>query len=212
MDIEQKLKKFQKAYLETEPSKKFLESGLQDLQEKINHLEQKRLQLRFLYTRPVAFAAILIFILASSIGLVSASTSSLPGEPLYPLKRLSEDTIILTTGNNLVKVDNRAREIIKLNEEKKDNSKLQRAVEDYKAAVNQATSAGRNKEELEEALEQNEAEFHQSQGTSSNEYIKEAIETSRKGRQGDDEQREGESGEEAKEEEEDRSGSNFGKN
>ncbi|GEM_PF-6480155 len=201
MDIEQKLKKFQKAYLETEPSGKFLENGWQDLQVKMAHSEQTRPRLYTFYSRPVVFAVMLIFLLGSFAGLVGASGNSLPGEPLYPLKRLSEEVVTVTTGSSLVKVDNRAREIIKLSEE--DRDKLQKAVEEYRKAVTAATSSGRNKEELEKELEQNEAEFHQSQGKSSNEYIQEAIETSREGRQEKDEQ---------KKEGEDRSGSNSDQN
>ncbi len=214
MDIEQKLKKFKKAYLETEPSQEFLEEGWQDLQEKIAHTEQTRRRFYAFYSRPVVFATTLIFILGSFVGLVGASGNSLPGEPLYPLKRLSEDTISLTTGNNLVKVDNRAKEIIKLSEDKKGNSKLQKAVAEYKTAVFEATRSGRNKQEVEEELEQNETEFRQRQGTSSDEYLQEAIETSRKGRNvgdGQEENREDQSGEESKDEE-DRSGSDSGKN
>lgn len=217
MNIEKNLRKFKKVYLETEPSQEFLEEGWQDLQGKIDHTEQTRRRFYAFYSRPVVFATMLIFILGSFVGLVGASGNSLPGEPLYPLKRLSEDTISLTTGNNLVKVDNRAKEIIKLSEDKKGSSKLQKAVEDYKTAVFEATRSGRNKQEVEEELEQNEADFHQSQGTSSNEYIQEAIETSRKGRGGgeSEENKDGNSGkglDEQIQEQDDRSGSNSGEN
>lgn len=223
MNTEQNLRKFKKIYLETGPSQEFLEDGWRDLQEKIAHTEQNRARFWMYYSRPVVFAIILIFILGSSIGLVKASASSLPGEPLYPLKRLSEDTISLTTGNNLVKVDHRAKEIVKLNEDKKGSGKLQKAVEEYKTAVFQATNTGWNKEELEKELIQNEADFHQSQGTASNEYIQEAIETSRRGRGGVEEENKDSSGkgsDEKTQEQEDRSdsdsnsgsGSNSGKN
>lgn len=216
MNIEKNLRKFKKVYLETEPSQEFLEEGWQDLQGKIAHTEQTRRRFYAFYSRPVVFATMLIFILGSFVGLVGASGNSLPGEPLYPLKRLSEDTISLTTGNNLVKVDNRAKEIIKLSEDKKGSSKLQKAVEDYKTAVFEATRSGRNKQEVEEELEQNEVDFHQSQGISSNEYIQEAIETSRKGRGGgeSEENKDDNSGKGSDEQtqEEDRSGSNSGEN
>lgn len=217
MNIEKDLRKFKKVYLETEPSQEFLEEGWQDLQGKIAHTEQTRRRFYAFYSRPVVFATMLIFILGSFVGLVGASANSLPGEPLYSLKRLSEDAVSLATGNNLVKVDNRAKEIIKLSEDKKGSSKLQKVVEEYKTAVFEATRSGRNKQEVEEELEQNETEFRQRQGTSSDEYLQKAIETSRKGRGGgeSEENKDGNSGngsDEKNQEQDDRSGSNSGKN
>lgn len=217
MNIEREMKKFKRAYLETKPSPEFLEKGWQDLQGKIAHAEQTRRRFYAFYSRPVIFAAMLIFILGSFAGLVGASANSLPGEPLYSLKRLSEETISLTTGNNLVKVDNRAKEIIKLSEDKKGSSKLQKAVDEYKTAVFEATRSGRNKQEVKEELKQNETEFRQRQGTSSDEYLQEAIETSRKGRGGgeSEENKDGNSGkgsDEQIQEQDDRSGSNSGEN
>lgn len=211
MNIEQEMKKFKRAYLETKPSPEFLEKGWQDLRGKMAGMEQTKARFWLSYSRPVVFAVILFFILAGFAGLVGASANSLPGEPLYPLKRLSEETVSMATGNNLVKVDNRAKEIIKLSGDKKGSSKLQKAVEEYKTAVLEASGKGSNLQKLEEELKENEAQFQQTSG-SSNEFIREAIETSRRGRGGgEEENKEDNSGKGSggqTQEQEDRSGSN----
>lgn len=207
MNIEQELKNIQKVYLKTEPSKKFIEQGWQDLQGKIEHMGKIKYRSAFSYLRPVAFAVLAIFILAGSFtGLTQASQKALPGEPLYPIKRLSENLISAASGNNLAKVDNRAQEIVDLTKKGKEGQEqLKQTVEEYKEEVSEAGKSGKNVEDFEEQLEEHERKFEEIRedrsGSNSGKEIDEAIEISKSGRgRGGDRQ-----------EEEDHSGSDSGK-
>lgn len=211
MDIEKKLIKFKKNYQDTNPSEKFLKDGWQDLQGKIMDLEKAQIRRGFFYFRPFAFLVLTIFFLtAVSAGIIQASQKSLPGQPLYPIKRTSEDILSAVSGGNVVKVENRAKEVVELNK-KNEPEQVSKAVEEYKKAVDEAVSSGKNTEEIKKKLQEQETEFEQiKQGTSEKE-INEAIEISKSGR--GDEDKEEEKDEEDKNEDDpgSDSGSNSGK-
>ncbi len=204
MDTEQYLKNLKKSYQESEVPEKLLSQGWQDLEEKINRLEQKKQN--FYFFRPVAFAALLIIFLTGSFaGLAQASQDSLPGEPLYSVKRVSENIVSTATGNNLIKIDHRAREIIGLTKKGSENKEsLEKTVDEYRQEVSDFNKSEGDSKELKTRLETHEEEFAEIRkdrsGSNSEKELDEAIEISKSGR-GDGE----ETGE-------DRSGSNSGEN
>lgn len=182
MDIEKRLKEFKKIYQGTKPSKVFLEQGWQDLQDKMLAMEQAQAKKRAFYRHPFAFALMVIIVLSGmTAGVVTASLESLPGETLYPVKRLAEDMAERVSGNQAIGVQNRAREIVELSK-KGGIQRVQQALEDYKSAVLEASSSGKNKEELEKELEEHEKEFEQIRQGPSEEEINQAIEISKSGR------------------------------
>ncbi|KKS69654.1 hypothetical protein A3E45_00785 [Candidatus Daviesbacteria bacterium RIFCSPHIGHO2_12_FULL_43_11] len=187
MNIEQHLKILKEDYQKTEPSEKFLSQGWQDLEDKINRLEHRHPNPIYRYIRPLAFAVLLIFVFAGSFtGLAQASQRSLPGEPLYPIKKLSENIISTATGNNLVKVNNRAKEIVDLTKKgNRNEGNLGRAVEEYREEVEKVSKSGKNTKELEDVLESHKREFQEvkedKSGSNSGTEIDEAIEISKSG-------------------------------
>lgn len=183
MDIEKILIKFKKNYRGINPSENFLEGGWQDLQGKIMDLEKAQIKRSFFYFRPFAFLVLIIFFLtAVSAGIVRASQKSLPGQPLYPVKRASEDILSAVSGSNIIKVENRAREVVELNN-KSESKEIQKAVDEYKKAVDEAISSGKNTEEIEKKLQEQETEFEQIKQGASEKEINEAIEISKSGRE-----------------------------
>lgn len=191
MDIENQLRSLKKVYQETEPSRKFLESGWQDLQDKISHLEKSKTQRNF-YLRPFAFATLMFFIIiVISGGLVQASQKALPGEPLYTVKRFSEDVTERISDNQVNRIENRANEIVELSRKGRSSKDIQKAVEEYKEIVNKANRSGRNRSDIEQKLKEHEKEFEQIKQGRSEKEIDEAIEISRSGRgEGEDDREE----------------------
>lgn len=207
MDIEKKLEKFKRAYLETEPSEKFIKDGWQELQEKKRQLELIQAKQGFFNFRAFAVSTLIIFILLGGLGgVVGAAQKSLPGEALYTVRRLSEDAVSKVSGNNLIRVEGRAKDIIELSKKRSSQESVQKAVEEYKTAVTEANRSGENIEEIETQLENHAKEFEEIRSGPEDEEINEAIEISRSGR---DEQKQDEEDKiEEEKDDEDRSGSN----
>lgn len=192
MNIENYLKKSKISYLRTEPSEKFLAQGWNDLENKINNLERPHPNFIYSFIRPIAFAVMAFFIVGGAFaGLAQASQRSLPGEPLYPVKRLSEEIISTTSGNNLIKVDNRAKEIVGLAQKHDRNEdNLNRTIKEYREEVEKISKSGKSAQEFEKVLESHEKEFEEVRddrsGSDSGEDIDEAIKISKSGRGGGD--------------------------
>lgn len=190
MDIEKRLENFKRVYQNTGPSEEFLKHGWQDLQDKMMELKKPHKSDRFFYLRPFAFLVLIIFFLtAVSAGIVQASQKALPGQPLYQVKRVSENIYSAVSGNNVLKVENRGREVLELNK-KSETEKVQKAVEEYKKAVEEASSSGKNIEEIEKKLEEQEEEFEEIKQGISVEEINKAIEISKSGRGDEDKEEE----------------------
>ncbi len=209
MDIEKRLKKFKRAYLETEPSEKFIKDGWQELQEKKRQLELIQAKSGFFNFRAFAVTTLIIFILLGGLGgVVGAAQNSLPGETLYAVRRLSEDAVSKVSGNTLIRVEGRAKDIVGLSKKGRSQESVRKAVEEYNAAVNEASRSGKYAEEIEKKLEDQEKEFEEIRSGPEDEEINEAIEISRSGR---DENRQDEEDKiEEEKDDEDRSGSNSG--
>lgn len=188
MDIEKKLIKFKKNYQDTNPSENFLKDGWQDLQDKMTALKETQTSKRSFYLRPFAFLVLTILFLATvSAGIVQASQKALPGQPLYPVKRASEEILSSVSGSSVVKVENRAKEVVELNN-KSEPEEVQKAVDEYKKAVDAAINSGKNTEEIKKKLQEQETEFEQIKQGKSEKEINEAIEISKSGREDKEEE------------------------
>lgn len=220
MKIEDRLEKLRKDYVSIHPKHEFSQSGWQDLYARLD--TKPKLVFFFMpsFARGVVFAALFILILtASTVGLVQASRQSLPGEPLYPVKRISENVSLLIYKDPKSRVENRAQEIINLAQEEKDGNRLQKITQEYKKTVletkEEIQKSGKSKEEFEKILEKQEKQFEEAikNGSSYQNQLEEAIETSRQGRDSREEEKEDDKNkQEENKQEEDRSGSNSGKN
>lgn len=111
--------------------------------------------------------------------------AALPGEPLYSVKIFSENIVTATTGDNQVKVDNRAEEIVDLVEKKsEDEDSLKKVSEEYSREVERSRERSKNSDEerkrLRENLDANHREFDEAvkRFPEAEEDIKDAIEAS----------------------------------
>lgn len=132
----------------------------------------------------------LLFFVTTSLFVAQQAQGALPGEPLYPVKRLSENIIQTVTNDPQVSVDNRAREIVDLSKKQKDKH-LKNTMEEYKKAVEQAKQKAekseKEKESLRKKLEKQEKEFQKAHKDSlQKETIDEAIKAAKKGKNGKD--------------------------
>lgn len=88
--------------------------------------------------RPAFFAPILVLVLflLVSFTTIASAQKSLPGDPLYPVKRISEDIAVkLNPDFKKQIVTRRAEEVKSLVNDKKNPSVLNNAIKDYKEAV-----------------------------------------------------------------------------
>ncbi len=192
MKIENKLRKLKKQYDSFEPSDALVRHGWQALK---NELEPANPPAKKGFRYRVFLASLLaLTFLGFSFGAVYASQKTLPGDTLYPVKKISEDLTVLVSGNKHVKVEKRAEEVIQAVEDNKNKEVIQRAVKNYQDEVfeikKDSEKSGKN-QEFEKQLENHEQKFEDviKKDSSSNEEIKRAIEVSKKGR-GDDGQKE----------------------
>lgn len=207
MRLETKLEKLRKDYISIHPRDEFVKHGWWDIRERIEVKPKPIFIFPPALARSLVFAALLLFILTGgSITLVQAAQGSLPGEPLYPVKRLSENVTLLVSKDTKSKVKNRGQEIIGLSEKNEDSDRLEKVVQEYKNTVletkQETEKSGKNEEEFEKILKEQEKQFEEAikKGSSSRDQLEEAIDAARSGRNG------------GQDEKEDRSGSNSGSN
>lgn len=216
MNIEDKLEKLRKDYISIHPRDEFSQRGWLDLRERIDVGPKPIFIFPPVLARSLVFAAFILFILAGGgITLVQAAQRSLPGEPLYPVKRLSEDITVKLTGNSRGKVSNRAQEIIDLVKKDKDGDRLEKAAQEYRETVletkQEIEKSGKNEEEFEKILEEQEKQFKEAikKGSSSQNQLEEAIDAAKRGRNGGEVEGENDNHKDRDDDnQEDRSGSN----
>jgi len=144
----------------TERSYAFKRSFLENLSKKEKTDRKTFFFLPRAYVPALAFV-LLLFILITEV--VNAQ-KSLPGQPLYPIKRLSEN--IVKTINPSFKDEilrRRSEEIKNLTEQKKDSNLLKQTVSDYKDELKEKGKLSpvkiqETKKNLEEAKEKSEKE------------------------------------------------------
>lgn len=191
MNIEQYLKNLKKEYQKLEPSQYFIEQGWPKLKDKILETEIKKLP-RLRATRAYLFLSLVLLILLSGVGVVQASQKSLPGEPLYPVKVLSEKVITKVTGNKTLEVENRAKEIIDLSK-KEQEEKLKETVEKYRETIlktkKEIEERGKEEKLFKKKLKKQQEEFEKViKETRDLKGLEKAIEVSKKGQNGKEEE------------------------
>ncbi len=162
-------------YEEAEPPIRMKLYGWNEVVAKLEERQRPAFGPRFRF----AFLATLILALGlTSLGLFKIAQASMPGSPIYPIKRFSEAIINNANGNNQASIDNRAQEIVTLaRQRQRGGQALEGVVIEYKKAVNETKKRSR---EFEKRLEKHHSEFkkvvHESPETEHE--IKDAIEAS----------------------------------
>lgn len=185
MKLQEFFKQARKDYLSVTPPERVRLYGWLELQDKLNKKFSVREAFVWFMVRPAVAAtlAVLVLLVGTASIFVSAK-GSLPGETLYPVKRLYEDVASAVSGNEQIKIEGRAQEIIVLSQkEEEDTQKIKEAVVEYEmtvAKVEKKVEEGQT-EEFKEQLEKNRKEFEQIYSKSkSKEEIKRAIEATQK--------------------------------
>lgn len=184
MKTEKYLEQLKKSYINNEPSGKFLSQGWESLEKNLG--KQKDGWFNYFYKHGAVVAGIvLILILGSVFSLFQVAQGSLPGEPLYPVKKISEE--VMSVAKPQVKVENRAREIVDMAKNRKDQKKLEKTIKEYEENVEKerrkASRSEKEKEKLIRKLKKQEEEFEKiSEKSEFHEEIKKAINITRSGR------------------------------
>lgn len=189
MQIENYLTKLKEEYQSLNPSDEQVIGGWLDVEK---NLENKDIYKSFYYPfwgRRFLFVAVSIFIIAGGfVGLSTIAQAALPGEPLYPIKRVSESVVTAVTGNHQAKVDNRAEEIVGLSHKDEQNTEaLEKTVEEYKQTVEETrqeiNNSNKEKDEFVGKLKKHEQDFEEASNENSKVEVKlkEAIDAAQKG-------------------------------
>lgn len=185
MKPEEYLKKLQADYENTLPSRHLLENGWSELKSRLEPKSQAHWLFMPLGKYTLAFTSVVILAVGLSLGLSQVAQASLPGDTLYPIKRLSENILYIVSSDPQIKIDNRANEIIRLAEKEKKENILKETVDDYQNEVlhvkNELEESER--QEFREKLEEHEQNFEKliENTPSTKEEIERAIEAARKG-------------------------------
>lgn len=189
MKINTHLKQLRKSYLKIEPPPDLVEYGWLALRKEIAAQERPRFAFLPLFTRNVVFAITLMILLGGVfIGLVKASQSSLPGDTLYPVKRLTETISTSVLGNQQMRIEKRAEEVVGVAKQKNNPVLLEETVKKYEEAVSktkQEIEKSGKKDEFQKKLKTQEQQFKDvsEQIPSAKDVLEEAIEVSKKGRE-----------------------------
>ena len=181
MKLEEFFKEAKKDYLSIKPPERVSLYGWLELRDKLDKKVLLHDFVLWVLLRPAFATALVILLLVGFAGAVAAaSKNSLPGETLYPVKRVYEDIAAVVTGDNQIKLDARAHEIIILSQkEEEDSQRLKESVIEYKISVARFKEKVNEKErvELKEKLKRHKEEFERIYNKSkSKEEIKKAIE------------------------------------
>jgi hypothetical protein len=184
MKLSELLKEAKKDYLAVKPPERVTTYGWLELREKLDKKFSLREFLFWFLVRPAFATALSILLLTGFAGAVLVSAqNSLPGETLYPVKRISEDVVASVTGSKMIKLEGRAQEIIILSQkEDEDSDRLKESVIEYEVTVAkvEAKVEEEEKKDIEETLEKHKSEFERIyESSKSKEEIRKAIEATR---------------------------------
>lgn len=162
MNTEEYLKNLKTEYLKVEAPLSLRASGWETLSKQIG--EQPVVRKMFWFERFVFVTGIVLIVVGGFFGFYSVASAALPGDPLYPLKRLSERVVEKATGDNQIVIDHRAQEIVNLSKEKEVNAQeLQQTVAEYKQVVTETKQeikqTGQTDQHFEKKLEEQHREF-----------------------------------------------------
>lgn len=164
MNMEELLKKRKKDYDSIKPKKEFIEGSWFLLKEKLGEREKiAYLPGIFFHSKIIFSSLIVIIVLGGFLALEGVAQGALPEEPLYPLKRVSEDLVSKVFQNDDFKMDNRANELIELTKKKTGEETIKKAVNAYRAEIiekkEDLKKKGENDQKLQEKLKEHEEEF-----------------------------------------------------
>src|SRR3989344_8935661 len=157
--IEDQLQNLRRQYIKTPIPAHFAQNSWLDLSSKLSsagqihpsHLRQ---------TVILSIATILLMITA----ITGVAQAAKPGSPLYQVKILSDNLIAKITGNQEIKIEKRAQEVIDLATGSEEH--LDEATKEYQKALDQAKQelqkSGRQ-QEFKEVLEEQEEKFREAQ-------------------------------------------------
>lgn len=137
-------------------------SGWEDIRRQIGFPEP-----RFgkIWLKNFAITFVLILLFAGSLFVAYGTVlAAMPGDPLYPVKILSEKIIQKATGNNQLTIKDRASEIVDLSKKQNiDKENLKQVVSEYKQNVldakEQIQISGKPSIHLQKELEDQHSEF-----------------------------------------------------
>lgn len=220
------LDQLKQTYLQTQPSKRLVKFGWVNL--KILLLDKEQEQILFIRQNFARFMVLsitaFVVVFGSFFTLIQAAQAALPGEPLYPVKRLSETIVSTVSRSSQIEVENRASEILDISKKQNQSEFLDKTVEEYQKAVlekrEEISPSSKQGKEFRQKLETHEEQFRAAQKSSSSRELEKAIEVAKEGRsspdggdnKGDQKLDEERSGKGGGKESEDRSGSNSGSN
>lgn len=156
------LKDLKSEYKKTNATLHLRMSGWDDVAEKIGI--QEPLYKRFIYSSFAKFSLAFVVVLIFFLGTYGSALASLPGDPLYSVKVLSERVIHKITGSNQVAIDHRAQEIVILAQQKEIKSQeLEYASVQYAQVVSETKQeikdTGRSNPKFEQNLKLQHQEF-----------------------------------------------------
>lgn len=180
MKLQEFIKQGKDDYLSVKTPERISLYGWLELRDRLD----KKFRLRDIFVwfglRPAASVLLAtIFLLATTTAIFAGARASAPGETLYPVKRFYENIASSLVGNDELKVEGRARDIIILSQKEKENSeKLKEAVIEYGVTVARVENEtqGTQREELRQRLDRHGEEFRRIYEEDKNEDIKPAIE------------------------------------
>lgn len=136
-DFEKALGELKKDYLEISPMAKFQARGWQDFCLKLALKDRRPRFFAAGWSRSTMVLIPSFILLAGGLFLMAKTTqASLPGEIFYPVKRASENLVTMVAGNEEIKTDNRAQEIVGLVKKNQGGTAiLEKTVAEYRNSV-----------------------------------------------------------------------------
>lgn len=186
MDAENYLEKLRQEYIRLKPDQYFIDYGWVELLSKIENfsMDDDCKYHRYFRTVFASFATLILFI--SLLSIAKLARAALPGEPLYKVKRITEDIITKVSGKKQIIVENRANEIIDVAKKEEINQQiLKQSVEEYKQSVIEAKEEVKDSKEeskrFQQKLQEQKKEFQQLLEKKSDikEELEEAIEVTK---------------------------------
>ncbi|MFZ5932545.1 MAG: hypothetical protein ACOYT7_00445 [Patescibacteria group bacterium] len=182
MKLEEFLQELKEEYWRVRPPERVSLYGWLELRDRLEKKSTLRDIVSWLLVRPaVSVALSLVLLVAGATGLVVSAKESLPGETLYPVKRFYEDIATLVSGDERLKIEGRAQEIVILSQKEEENKeRLKEAVIEYGVSVAEVKERVREdkREKLKATLKKHKEEFEKiyKESKGKREEIKKAIE------------------------------------
>lgn len=148
MEVKKFLEELRTNYLSTELPHALEKSGWEELNEVLTREEHRQFpHIAILFRPTVTFALGIAVVSSLLLFSIPAIEGALPGEPVYPIKRFSENLIVMVSGNKHIKVHNRFEEIVSLTKQEKDFELLEQTVQEYKQTIVDTKKELRGREE-----------------------------------------------------------------